>query len=83
MFIMAATCKFSEDEAGRKICTIEDENVAVEILLKKDYSDVEEKFRNISILQDIEKALSNVPDADVFKELVDSYGYLSPDNISE
>ncbi len=80
---MAATCKFSEDEMGRKICSIEDENVAVQIVLKKDYSDVEEKFRNIHILQDIEKALDSVSDTKEFRELVDSYGYLSPDHISE
>lgn len=80
---MAATCKFSEDEIGRKICSIEDENVAVQIVLKKDYSNVEEKFRNIHILQDIEKALNSVSDTKEFKELVDSYGYLSPDHISE
>lgn len=80
---MATTCKFSEDVTGRKICSIEDENVAVEIVLKKDYSDVEEKFRDIHILQDIEKALNSVSDTDEFKELVDSFGYLSPDHISE
>jgi len=81
--LMVATCKFFEDEMGRKICSIEDENVAVEIVLKKDYSDVEEKFRDMHILQDIKKALDGVSDTKEFKELVDSYGFLSPDHISE
>lgn len=78
---MEVKLKFSEDEMGRKICTIEDENVKVQIILKKDYSNVEEKFRDMNILQDIEKALGNVSDSDEFKELVDSYGYLSPDHL--
>lgn len=80
---MVITCKFFEDEIGRKICSIEDENVAVQIVLKKDYSNIEEKFRDMYILQDIEKVLNGVPDTKEFKELVDSFGFLSPDHISE
>jgi len=51
--------------------------------LKKDYSNIEEKFRDMYILQDIEKVLNGVPDTKEFKELVDSFGFLSPDHISE
>jgi len=57
--------------------------VAVQIVLKKDYSNIEEKFRDMYILQDIEKVLNGVPDTKEFKELVDSFGFLSPDHISE
>jgi len=79
---MGVKLKFSEDEMGRKVCTIEDENVTVQIILKKDYSNVEEKFRDLHILQDIEKVLNGVSDSKEFKELVDSYGYLYPDNLN-
>lgn len=72
---------FATDINGHKVCKFEDKKIEVTIVLKKDYSDVEEKLRNINILQDIEKALENVSNTDEFKELVDSYGYLNIDKI--
>jgi len=68
--------EFSVNEDGNKVCTFEDENVAVHIVLKKDYSDVESKLRDLHILKDIEDALSVASGTDEFKELVDSYGFL-------
>ncbi len=71
--------KLSVNEDGNKICTVEDENVAVHIVLKKDYSNVESKIRDLHILRDIEDALNVVSETDEFKELVDSYGFLYED----
>lgn len=72
---------FATDIDGNKVCKFEDEKISVTIVLKKDYSDVEEKLRNVNILQDIEKALETVSNTDEFKELVDSYGLLEVDRI--
>ena len=69
------------DINGHKVCKFEDEKIAVTIVLKKDYSDIEEKLRDIDILKDIEGALESVSVTDEFKELVDSYGYLNVDKI--
>jgi hypothetical protein len=69
------------DINGHKVCKFEDDKIAVTIVLKKDYSDIEAKLRDADILKDIEKALESVTVTDEFKELVDSYGYLSIDKI--
>ncbi len=71
--------KLSVNEDGNKIFIIEDENVAVQIVIKKNYSNVESKLRNLHILKDIEDVLNAVPGTDEFKELVDSYGLLYAD----
>ncbi len=76
---MDVEIKLSVNEDGNKVCTIEDENVAVQIILKKNYSNVESKLRNLHILKDIEDVLNAVPETDEFKELVDSYGLLYAD----
>ncbi len=76
---MDVEIKLSVNEDGNKVCIIEDENVAVQIVLKKNYSNVESKLRNLHILKDIEDALNAVPGTDEFKELVDSYGLLYED----
>jgi hypothetical protein len=73
---MDLTIEISVDEEGNKVCTFEDENIAVHIVLKKDYSDVESKLRDLHILKDIENALNVASESDEFKELVDSYGFL-------
>ncbi|AUB58759.1 MAG: hypothetical protein KO318_09635 [Methanobacterium sp.] len=78
---MDVIINFATDINGNKVCKFEDEKIAVTIVLKKDYSDVEEKLRNVNILQDIEKALETVSSTDEFKELVDSYGLLEVDRI--
>jgi len=80
---MEVDFKFSMDKMGRNVCTIEDENVYVQIVLKKDYSDIEEKIRDIHILQDIETALDTATETNEFKDLVDSYGYLYIDNLND
>lgn len=67
------------NKAGNKVCTFEDENVVVQITLKKDYSNVESKLRDLHILKDIEDALNSASETDEFKELVDSYGLLYSD----
>lgn len=72
---------FATDINGHKICKFEDDDIAVTIVLKKDYSDVEEKLRNTDILNDIENALNAVSSTDEFKELVDAYGLLEIDHI--
>jgi hypothetical protein len=79
--LMDGIVNFATDINGHKVCKFEDEKIEVTIVLKKDYSDVEGKLRNVNILQDIEKALENVSSTDEFKELVDSYGFLSVDKI--
>jgi hypothetical protein len=66
----------SVDEDENKVCTVEDENMAIHIVLKKNYSDVKSKLRDLHILKDIEDALNVVSVTDEFKELVDSYGFL-------
>ncbi len=76
---MDVEIKLSLNEDGNKVCLIEDENVAVQIVLKKNYSNVESKLRNLHILKDIEDALNAVPGTDEFQELVDSYGLLYAD----
>jgi len=78
---MDGIVNFATDINGHKVCKFEDEKIEVTIVLKKDYSDVEDKLRNVNILQDIEKALENVSSTDEFKELVDSYGFLRVDKI--
>ncbi len=78
---MDGKVNFATDIGGNKVCKFEDEKISVTIVLKKDYSDVEEKLRNVNILQDIEKALETVSNTDEFKELVDSYGLLEVDRI--
>ncbi len=75
--------KFSVDAMGRKVCPIEDGNVVVQIILNKDYPDVEEGFRDLHILQDIENALGNASEIEEFKDLVDRYGYLYVDNLND
>ncbi len=52
---------------------------SVQIVLKKDYSNVESKLRDLHILKDIEDALNDISETNVFKELVASYGFLSMD----
>ncbi len=74
---------FSTDIDGNKICKFEDNNIAVTIVLKKDYSDVESKIRYSNILEDIEKVLETTTTTDEFKELVDSYGLLYVDRIED
>ena len=76
---MDVEIKLSVNEDGNKIFIIEDENVDVEIVIKKNYSNVESKLRNLHILKDIEDVLNAVPGTDEFKELVDSYGLLYAD----
>lgn len=76
---MDVDIKLSVNEDGHKVCTVEDENVSVRIVLKKDYSNVESKLRDMHILKDIEDALNAVPRTDEFKELVDGYGLLYAD----
>lgn len=71
--------RISVNKAGNKVCTFEDENVVVQITLKKDYSNVESKLRDLHILKDIEDALNSASETDEFKELVDSYGLLYSD----
>ena len=78
---MDVIINFATDINGNKVCKFEDDKIEVTIVLKKDYSDVEEKLRNVNILQDIEKALETVSSTDEFKELVDSYGLLEVDRI--
>ena len=80
---MEVDFKVSKDKMGRKICTIEDENIYVQIVFKKNYSDIEEKLREIHILQDIENALDTAIETNEFKDLVDSYGYLYVDNLND
>lgn len=75
--------KFFVDNEGKNVCTLEDENVSVQIVLKKDYSDVEEKLRDLNILRDIENALDAASETEEFKDLVDSYGYLYVDNLND
>ncbi len=76
---MDVEIKLSVNEDGNKIFIIEDENVDVQIVIKKNYSNVESKLRNLHILKDIEDVLNAVPGTDEFKELVDSYGLLYAD----
>jgi hypothetical protein len=71
------------DEKGRKVCIFEDEKISIHIVLKKDYSNVESKLRDLQIIRDIEEALETVPTTDEFKELVDSYGFLYLEKISD
>ncbi|KAF5038023.1 hypothetical protein DSECCO2_558570 [anaerobic digester metagenome] len=78
---MDGVINFATDINGHKVCKFEDDKIEVTIVLKKDYSNVEEKLRNVNILQDIEKALESVSSTDEFKELVDSYGLLEVDRI--
>jgi hypothetical protein len=78
---MNGKINLATDINGHKVCKFEDEKIAVTIVLKKDYSDIEEKLRDIDILKDIERALESVSVTDEFKELVDSYGYLKVDKI--
>lgn len=78
---MNGKINLATDINGNKVCKFEDEKIAVTIVLKKDYSDIEEKLRDIDILKDIEGALESVSVTDEFKELVDSYGYLNVDKI--
>jgi hypothetical protein len=80
---MNVTFEFFVDEEGKNVYKLEDENVAVQIVLKKDYSEVEEKIRNLHILQDIENALDAASETEEFKDLVDSYGYLYVDHLED
>lgn len=80
---MDVNFKFYTDDLGRNVCKIEDENVAVQIVLKRDYSNIEEKLRDMHILQDIESALGNASETKEFQDLVDSYGYLYVDNLND
>ncbi len=78
---MDGKINLATDINGYKICKFEDEKIEVTIVLKKDYSDVEAKLRDTNILKDIERALESATVTDEFKELVDSYGFLSVDKI--
>ncbi len=78
---MNSEINFATDINGHKVCKFEDDKIEVTIVLKKDYSDIEAKLRDVDILKDIEKALESVTVTDEFKELVDSYGYLNIDKI--
>jgi hypothetical protein len=75
--------KFFKNDEGKIVGTLEDENIELVIVLKKDYSNVEEKFRDLHILQDIENALGTASETEEFKDLVDSYGYLYIDNLND
>jgi|WetSurMetagenome_2_1015567.scaffolds.fasta_scaffold248736_2 hypothetical protein len=79
--IMNGKISLATDINGHKVCKFEDDKIAVTIVLKKDYSDVEAKLRDADILKDIEGALEATTTAGTFKELVDSYGYLNVDRI--
>ena len=68
--------KISVDEKGQQTCIFENEKVAIHIVLKKDYSNVESKLRDLQIIKDVEDALETVPTTNEFKELIDSYGFL-------
>ena len=75
-------CKVEiSNKTGQNVCKFEDDKIEVTIVLKKDYSDVEDKLRNSDILKDIENALETVSATDEFRELVDSYGMLNIDRI--
>lgn len=78
---MEEKIRLTTDINGHKVCEFEDDKISVTIILKKDYSDVEKKLRDIDILKDIEDVLEAVTTTDKFKELVDSYGYLNVDRI--
>lgn len=78
---MEEKIQLSTDIDGNKVCKFEDGKIAVTIVLKKDYSDIEKKLRDADILKDIEGALEIVTSTNKFKELVDSYGYLDLDRI--
>ena len=78
---MEGSVNFATDINGHKVCKFEDDKIIVTIVLKKDYSDVEDKLRDSNILKNIEKALESVSTAEEFKELVDSYGLLNIDHI--
>lgn len=78
-----AKLELSTDIEGNKVCKIEDENIIVQIVLKKDYSNVESKLRDANILKDIETILETASETNEFKELVDSYGYLYVDHIED
>jgi len=79
---MEEKIELSVDEDGNKACTFEDKNIEVHIILKKDYSVVKSKLRDLHILKDIEDALNVIKEKEEFKELVDNYGYLYLDKIS-
>ena len=78
---MDETIQLSTNIDGNKVCKFEDEEISVTIVLKKDYSDIEKKLRDVDILKDIEGALEVVTTTDKFKELVDSYGYLDLERV--
>lgn len=78
---MDGNISLATDINGHKVCKFEDEKITVTIVLKKDYSDVEAKLRDVNILKDIERALESATTTNKFKELVDSYGYLNVDRI--
>ena len=71
--------ELSVDEEGRKVCTFKDEKITVHIVLKKDFSHVESKLRNINVIKDIETALESALGSDEFKDIVDSHGFLYMD----
>jgi len=75
--------EITTDEKGRKVCIFEDAKVTIHIVLKKDYSNIESKFRDIHIIKDIEEALETAPTTDEFKELIDSYGFLYLEKTSD
>lgn len=68
--------KKSVDGEGRIFFTFEDEKLAVRIVLKEDYSNVDSDLRNKNIIKDIETALEAVFESDEFKDLVDNSGLL-------
>lgn len=81
VIVMDFKIKLSQDENGRKVCTFEDEKIVFQIVLKKDYANIESKLRNMHILKDIEDALEAASETQEFTELVDSYGLLYVDRI--
>jgi hypothetical protein len=80
--MMDVKMELSVDNKGHKVCKFEDEKIIIQIVLKKDYSNVESKLRDINIINDIEQALEAASYTDEFQDLVDSYGFLYPNKIS-
>lgn len=66
---------------GNEVYKVEDDNIEVQIILKKDYPDVELKLANINILKDIEDALNTPSQTNEFKDLVDENGFLYEDKM--
>ncbi len=73
---MDTKIKISMSKDGKEVYKLEDDNIEVQIILKKDYADVELKLANMNILKDIEDALGTPSKINEFEELVDENGFL-------